>query len=155
MFTITDLRQIAVQIERNGESTYRKASQMVEDKKLTDLLIWMADEEAQHARWFEKLQAEYKDACEFPELGAMGRTLLQNMVENQTFSLDHTQLAKEHEVRGILIQSQEFENDTILFYDMLKNFLDDPIAIEHLELIISEEKGHLRKLRDMMADIDA
>ena len=55
MFTLTDIIEIAVQIEKNGESTYRRAQQETSDPSLADLLGLLADEELEHQRWFAEL----------------------------------------------------------------------------------------------------
>ncbi len=53
MFTIDDIFSMAVQIESNGNHTYQAAAQQATDRKLSDLLQWMADEEQTHYRHFE------------------------------------------------------------------------------------------------------
>ena len=46
----------------------------------------------------------------------------------------------------VLTQSLEFEKDTILFYGMLKPLMEDQDGVAQLELIIDEERGHVRVL---------
>jgi rubrerythrin len=57
MFTLTDIIELAVQIEKNGESTYRRAQQATSDPFLADLLGRLADEELEHQRWFTELKS--------------------------------------------------------------------------------------------------
>ncbi len=57
MFTIGDIRNIAIQIERNGEETYREASKVAKDSDVVEMLVWMADEEQRHAKWFSDLRS--------------------------------------------------------------------------------------------------
>ena len=161
MYTIDDIRDIAVQIERNGEAAYRSAGKKAADAELAGLLEWMADEERRHAKWFENLAV--RDRMVLPEHGdmeAMGRSLLQEMVKNQTFSLNGEQLETADNVDELLTQSMDFEQDTILFYDMLKSFVEDKQTAAQLDMIIDEERGHvtlLKKLRKRLIngiDID-
>ena len=92
MYTFEDIRDIAIQIERNGERTYRKASEITKDPELAKILLWLADEEHRHKKWFNALQTERKLSPEHREMEAMGRALLQDMVKDQPFSLDAEQL---------------------------------------------------------------
>ena len=45
MFTINEILNMAIQIEKNGEAVYRKSIEQISDPKLVSLLEWMADEE--------------------------------------------------------------------------------------------------------------
>lgn len=150
MFTIDDIRDIAIQIERNGEAAYRSAGKKATDAELAGLLEWMADEEHRHAKWFENLAV--KDRIVLPEhrdMEAMGRSLLQEMVKNQTFSLNGEQIETADNMEELLTQSMDFEQDTILFYDMLKSFIDDKQTAAQLDMIIDEERGHVKLLKKL------
>jgi rubrerythrin len=46
--------------------------------------------------------------------------------------------------------SAEFEQDTVVFYEMLEPFVEDSRSREDLRLIIEEEKGHLRNLQERL-----
>lgn len=156
MYTIDDIRDIAIQIERNGEAAYRSAGKKATDAQLAGLLEWMADEEHRHAKWFENMAL--RDRIVLPEhrdMEAMGRSLLQEMVKNQTFSLNGEQLETADNVDELLAQSMDFEHDTILFYDMLKSFVEDKQTAAQLDMIIDEEREHvnlLKKLRKRLSD---
>lgn len=146
MFTIDDIRHIAVQIERNGEKTYRMAGKRAKGREVSRVLIWMADEEQRHAQWFESLPDSGNSPSDHPDLEEMGRSLLQEMVESQTFSLDSDELDAASDVEDVLTQSLSFENDTILFYEALKSFIEEKQVAAGLDRIIEEEKGHVRAL---------
>ena len=147
MFTIADLRSIAEQIERNGAATYRKAGKMATDPELKHLLNWMADEEQRHLQWFEQLSAPSQATCGMAELENMGRALLQEIMTQQTFSLDEHQLNQSDSIADLLAKSKEFEEDTILFYELLRDFLHDEQTVRKLDLIIAEEREHVHRLR--------
>jgi rubrerythrin len=83
------------------------------------------------------------------ELEAMGRSLLQDIVRSQTFSLEQQRLGQATSLEDLLLQSIEFETDTIGFYEFLAGFLDDPEAITLLNGIIEQERGHVRQLEQM------
>ncbi len=146
MFTLNDIRNIAIQIERNGEQVYRSAGKKANDPQIGQMFDWMADEEMRHAQWFNDLQVP-SQASEFHEqIETMGRSLLQEMMKKQTFSLEDEQLQGIMDIVSLFTLSLEFENDTILFYEMLRAFIENTETIEQLNVIIAEERGHVRQL---------
>lgn len=151
MFRITDIRNIAIQIEKNGEFSYRQASRKVKDPRISELLAWMADEEERHLQWFEELQSEAEIPAEHAELEKMGQSLLQDMMANQTFSLDQEELNRTETLAQMLSQSKAFEDDTILFYEFLQGLLDDEDAARELDTIIDEERQHAARLEELVA----
>ena len=52
MFTVDDIIDLGIQIEKNGEKILRDAQTKVQNPDLASLLQWLADEEAAHGRWF-------------------------------------------------------------------------------------------------------
>jgi rubrerythrin len=149
MFTIADIREIAIQIERNGEAAYRKAAELAVEPGLAEIFIWMADEEKRHAEWFEKIQSDQPLTDEQRELEKMGRQLLQEMIADQTFSLEQYELQQTRDFSQMLAQSKTFEEDTILFYEFLQTMISDSEANAQLNVIISEERRHYQQLGEM------
>ncbi len=146
MFTRNDIRNIAIQIESNGEQVYRSAAKNADDPRFANMFAWMADEEMRHGQWFKALQIPARKSPAHKEIETMGRSLLQEMMKNQTFSLEDAQLQSVTDISGLLVLSLEFENDTILFYEMLRAFIEEAETIEQLNAIITEEQGHVRQL---------
>lgn len=151
MFRITDIRNIAIQIEKNGEASYRLAASRVKDLKIQEILTWMADEEQRHREWFEAIESDTPIPPEQAELEQMGKSLLQDMVANQTFSLDQDKLDHTETIPELLVQAKAFENDTILFYEFLLGLIDDEATARELELIIEEERQHAERLEELVA----
>ncbi|WP_028584059.1 ferritin-like domain-containing protein [Desulfogranum mediterraneum] len=151
MFTELDIIHVAIQIERNGEATYRSAAVRAKEPEVAELLTWMAEEEERHACWFEELILEQRaHSPEEEEMEAMGRRLLQDMVKSQTFSLEEERLVAAGDLAEVFRQCRAFEEDTILFYEFLQGIVDDPAAMEQLARIIEEERGHLRQLEQLL-----
>lgn len=151
MFTISDICDIAVQIERNGEDAYRQAARIASNSKSAETLNWMADEEQGHARWFENIAIKQADQRDLQEMKMMGRALLQEMVKDQTFDLKSTSIATAGDMKALIAQSIEFERDTITFYEMLSDFVEDDSVRSQLDLIIKEERGHILSLEHLKA----
>lgn len=151
MFTIADIRNIAVQIEQNGEQTYRQAAEETSDPGIASILNRLADDEDKHAKWFTSTLPDKELTPEQKELEAVGRTLLQDIVRNQTFSLEQSELSRAVHIEDVLRQAITFEQDTIGFYEILQGFLDDNDAVAQLGRIIDEERHHVDQLKEMLA----
>jgi len=149
MFTVADLRNIAIQIERNGEETYRKAAASAADPEISEIFTKMADDEKRHAAWFESIQTDKELTEEQREMEAVGKTILQEMVKDKTFSLEKKSLENIDSMDDLLIKSLGFEKDTILFYEMLSGFIDDDQTMVQLKSIIYEETRHFEALKEM------
>ena len=150
MFTLADVRNIAVQIEQNGEATYRLAANQTTDVQLKRMLLWMAEEERHHGEQFSRIIVDKPLTAEQAELEAMGRSLLQDIVRSQTFSLQQQRLGEALNLEELFQQSLEFENDTIDFYEFLAGFLDDADAIAQMQGIIEQERGHVQQLEQVL-----
>ncbi len=149
MFTVADIRDIAVQIERNGEAAYRQAAQVVKDPVVSAIFTWMAEEEKRHGQWFSMIGIEEPLNEEQQEAEKMGRRLLQEMVADQTFSLDREMLLNTPDFDGALAQAQTFEQDTILFYEFLSSLVEEEDVRQQLQIIIGEEKRHIEQLAEI------
>ena len=150
MFSLKDIIDIAVQIERNGESVYRRAAGKMEDPSLRSLLQWLADEEARHIKWFEALIEKVPGTGKFPEQEKMGRALLQDAVGAQSFTLEDADFSSMETIEDLLNLAIELENDTVLFYKMLQPLIEDQTTLEQLHTIIHEENNHARRLREFL-----
>lgn len=146
MFTLGDIKNIAIQIEKNGENSYRNAAQITKDPQIAEVLNWMAEQECRHAKWFENLHSNTILTEEEKEMEAIGRTLLQDMVKGNDFLLDQNGLESAETIKDVLEISKNFEKDTILFYEFLLGFLEDNEAREQLQEIIKEERIHIEQI---------
>ncbi len=75
MFTIKEILDMAIRIEKNGEVVYRNAIEKISNPALVSLLKWMADEEVNHAKWFSKLKQEVETLSKNPFIEEMSREL--------------------------------------------------------------------------------
>jgi rubrerythrin len=150
MFTIGEIIDLAIQVEQNGEALYRDAMAKVPKKELQSLLLWLADQESEHTRWFRTLGETVRKTVGDPELEEMGRQIFRSILGDQAFSLQEVDFTKISKIRDLLEKAVEFEKDTILLYEMLGGFIDDQKTHRHLESIIREEKHHVEVLEDFV-----
>jgi rubrerythrin len=150
MFSIKDIINLAVRIEENAEKVFRDAATKVSDPSLVSLLHWLADEEVKHVEWFSELKQKVKKTIDDPVLEGMGKAILQDTLGDQTFSLKDVDFANLDQIESLLKRAIEFEEDTILFYEMIGSFVEEKETLDHLNTIIQEEKNHVRLLKEFL-----
>jgi len=150
MFSLADIIDMAVQIEKNGKDTYRKAQAQVSSDVVASMLQRLADDEAEHEKWFTQLKEKAKTTAQAPELEEMGRGILQNVLGDQAFSITDADFSRIENLKSLLELSIEFEKDTILFYQMLGSFIDDRGILNGLDKIIEEESRHVEQLSNSL-----
>ena len=147
MFTAAELLDMAIKVENNGEAVYRSAIAKVQNPELVCLLEWMADEEAEHARFFCELKRSLETKRRNPFVEEMSRELFDDLLGNQNFSLKEVDFSTIADSDAMIDVFIEFEKDSVIFYKVLEPFVEDPVALEHLQRIIDEENHHIRKLQ--------
>jgi rubrerythrin len=152
MFSVHEIMDLAIQLEKNGESVYRKAVDKVTKPDLVSLLIWMADEEARHLRWFLEVKKNFETHSINPFMEEMSRQVFGEILGDKSFShrdVDFSRVDHLNDLIGIFL---EFEKDTILFYKTLIPFIEDNATLENINKIIAEENNHIKKLQDFLSD---
>ena len=152
MFSLKDIIDIAIQLEQNGEKIYRRAAEKIQNSSLSTLLEWLADEEAQHAKWFEALMDTVTGTGDFQEQEKMGRALLKNAVGTQSFTLEDADFSSIEKIEDLLKLAIEFEKDTVLFYGMLQPLIQDQETLDQLHVIIKEEEDHALRLKKVLSE---
>ena len=150
MFTVAEIIELAIRIEKNGEKTYRKALEKVSDISMVTLLQQLADEEVEHAKWFAELKEKIGAITNDPELEAMGGTILKSVLGEKAFSITDADFSRMEDRRKLLETALEFEEDTILFYELLGTFMGDEESLQGLQKIIEEERRHVRNLKETL-----
>lgn len=153
MFTSDDLLEIAIRIETNGEQAYRKAAREAADPFLAGQLTALADDELKHRDWFVDLKARLPITPVEPEVADLGRELFQSVFGEKAFALDEADLARLPDLRALLEVSAELERDTIAFYEMLEPFMENEPGRRDLEVVLEEERKHLRLLQERLAGL--
>jgi rubrerythrin len=150
VFEVGEILDLAIRLEKNGETTYRQAIQQSADTELKAALDWMAQEEARHAQWFYQLRGSLDKGGKNPFLEEMSRELFDDLVGSQSFSLKEVDFAGVENLEELVGIFVEFEKDTVLFYEMIAPFIEDRETRTHLQTIIAEEHRHISRLRDFM-----
>lgn len=146
MFTIREVYDLAIQIERNGEAFYRDAVTKASNPALKALFEHLADEEVTHIETFRRKKDALGPAQDRAGLDESGTAILQGLLGDQTFSLKEVNL---YEIKGekeLISVAVEFEKDTILFYEMISAFIEDPQTTTRIKEITEEENRHVQLL---------
>ena len=149
MFSTKEIIDLAIKLEKNGEAVYRSAIEKVSMPGLVPLLEWMADEEVKHADWFAQLKLNLETKNENPFVAEMSRELFSEMLGDKNFSLKEVDFSSIENINELVEIFIEFEKDSIIFYEVLKPFVEDPVAREHLSKIIDEEESHIERLKEV------
>jgi len=148
MFSIREIIDMAIQLEKNAETFYRAAVAKMSTPSLEPVLICLANEERDHKKWFESLKRVAQEAEARGQSVEISSEALRSLVGGQKFSLDEVDLSKIESVQELIELAMEHEKDTIIFYQMLQSFIDDPETIKELDEIIAEEEQHIKLLKE-------
>jgi rubrerythrin len=150
VFSARELLDIAIRLEKNGETVYRDAIKKLSDPNMSLLLEWMADEEARHALCFSRMQQKLTLEPPGPTAQEMGRDLLDHLLAGRNFSLEDVDFSRIDHINTMIATFIEFEEDTIIFYRMLETFIQDEPALQELNEIVAEEERHIEKLKSLV-----
>ena len=148
MFSIREIFELGEQLERNGRQFYTDALARFQDSALVSLLRWLAEEEVRHEEWFSRRKQTLGPEAVDPMTRDMGNAILREVLGDQTFSLKEADLTNIGRVQDLIALALEFEKDTILFFEMVQAFLEDPETLEGLKTIIEEERRHIRSIEE-------
>ena len=148
MFTIREIVDMAIQLEKNAETFYRAALKEMSTPSLEPVLVCLADEERNHAEWFEKLKSVAEEVEARGQRGEISSAGLRSLVGDQKFSLAEADLSEIRSVKELIDLAMEHEKDTIIFYQMLQSFIDDHQTSKELEEVIAQEEQHIKLLKE-------
>ena len=146
VFAASDIVQFAIRIEENGMHFYRYAVQLVKDEEAKKLFSRLADDEANHKRFFEKLFAGMeKDTPPVEGYAGEYDAYLREYVDN---NLVFTEEVMEKELRGIKDRNAALdfalsrEMSAIFYYSEMKRFVS-PARHGDIDKLIDEERRHV------------
>ncbi len=149
-FKASEIFQIAVKIEENGEKFYRHASNIATDEKTKEMFNFLADEEVKHKRTFEGMASsleKYEPPESYPgEYFAY----LHAYAENLIFPPDKLQekFDKIKDVGAAIDFAIQRELESILYYLEAKNLVPESQK-GNIDKIVDEERRHYLKLSEI------
>ena len=147
MFSIQEICDLAIRIEKNGEMFYRDALKKRLRPGLRPLLQLLADDETKHREWFAAKKGNLNPDAGASSIDGKESDLLQDILGDQTFSLEGADLSKIEKIEDLLEMAIEFEKDTILFFEMIQAFVQTEEIKKKLNAFIEEENRHIHLLK--------
>ena len=153
-FNAFEIFEIAEQLERNGAKFYRKAARSIADQDLRQILLELADMEAEHEETFAGMRKQLSESDKDWQLRVFDpenelSLYLQAMANGHVFDLrkdPSKQLRSTETVEDILKLAIDAEKDSIVFYLGLKDFVPIRAGKDKVEEIIKEEMSHIAVL---------
>ena len=150
--------RIAIEMERRGESFYRRAARVSRSPETVALLEALAGDEQVHRAEFERLYAAESDAgLSDAAYDDETNAYLTAIAAEVVFPQGLMGLRDEgfENPAGVLRSAIASEKDSILFYTELQGRTSDPHARDIFNEIARQERGHLFRLQkqlEMIAD---
>ena len=148
--------RIAIEMERRGESFYRRAARVSRSPQAVELLEALAGDEQLHRAEFERLYAAESEA------GLSGaayddetNAYLTAIAAEVVFPQGLVGLRDEgfDSPEGVLMSAIASEKDSILFYTELRERASDPHAREIFMESARQERGHMFRLQRQLERI--
>ncbi|MCB5259317.1 MAG: ferritin family protein [Candidatus Cloacimonetes bacterium] len=152
-YSINEVIEFAVQIEKNGYAFYHEASKRKDlEPKAKEFIEFLRDEELNHEKTFLSLrgEAEMQDL----ELSAdweLVSEYLKTIVDSRIFNSEDSAIKKAtgaKDLLEIIDFAISFEKDTLLYFHAIKDGISNPNTNKVLRRIINEEVSHVLKLSD-------
>ncbi|MEN3014084.1 MAG: ferritin family protein [Endomicrobiia bacterium] len=147
MLNISEVYQIAMQIEENGIKFYSLWAKKVKNKELKEIFSALAYAETEHKKIFEKMLKEIEDYEPKEAYPDEYFQYLRAYSENLIFRIKDAKekLKKIKSVSKALEFAIEREKESILYYQEAKNVVPQ-VQHSELEKIINEERKHFLDL---------
>ncbi len=151
-FSINEIIELAVQIEKKGYTFYNKA---LERKNLnsnsTELLKKLRNDEIVHEQTFKRMRTEMNQeeitlSGDWQEVSSYLRTISDSHIfSNPDAAIKLATSA--YDEKELIENAIQFEKDTLLFFYFIKKFVAKKRSKEAIENIIAEEVSHVVKLK--------
>ena len=151
-FSINEIIELAVQIEKSGYTFYNKA---LERKNLSsnsaELLKKLRDDEIVHEQTFKRMRTELNQeeiilSGDWQEVSSYLRAIS----DSHIFSKPDTAVklaTSAYDEKELIENAIKFEKDTLLFFNSINEKIEDGATRKILKKIIDEEISHIEKLK--------
>ena len=151
-FSINEIVELAVQIEKKGYTFYNKA---LERKNLSsnskELLKKLRDDEIVHEQTFKKMRTELDReeitlSGDWQEVSNYLRTISDSHIFSEPDAAIKLATSVKNE-KELIENAIQFEKDTLLFFNSIYEEIKDQTVRKILKKIIDEEESHVEKLK--------
>ncbi|MCK4296983.1 MAG: ferritin family protein [Candidatus Marinimicrobia bacterium] len=150
MFNSSEIYQFAIKIEENGEKFYRQMTEKLDDPKVKELFTFLANEEVDHKRTFEKMLSKFEDYTPVESYPGEYFAYLKAYADNLVFGFKKfdDDISKIEDAESAVQFAIGKELDTIMYFQEMKNLVPES-ELKRIEAIINEERKHVVKLSEI------
>ena len=158
-FSINEIIELAVQIEKKGYTFYNKA---LERKNLssnsTELLKKLRDDEIVHEQTFKRMRTELNQeeitlSGDWQEVSSYLRTISDSHIFSKPDAAIKLATSVKNE-KELIDNAIQFEKDTLLFFNSIYEKIEHRAVKKILKKIIEEEVLHVEKLKNFLTISD-
>ena len=154
-FSINEIIELAVQIEKRGYTFYNKA---LERKNLSsnsaELLKKLRDDEIVHEQTFKRMRTE----LDLEEITLSGdwqevSNYLRTISDSHIFSEPDAAIklaTSAYDEKELIENAIQFEKNTLLFFNSIYEKIEDGTIRKILKKIIEEEQSHILRLKKIL-----
>ena len=146
--------RIAIEMERRGESFYRRAAKVSKCSETVQMLLALANDEMHHKAEFERIyKAEAEAGMSDKAYDDETNAYLTAIAAEVVFPRGLMALKDEgfENPEAVLMHAIASEKDSILFYSEMQERTHDEHAKEVFAEIIRQERGHLFRLQRQLS----
>ena len=155
-FTIQEIVEIAIEIEKNGEVFYHTLSESSSTATIRDLFKHLSGEEKKHKVRFEEILKSvggYQISEIYYADEYMG--YMKALADEQVFKKDISVLDVAKSLKSpkeAIELAIDFEKDSIIFLHEMQDIIDEDEK-ETIKKLLNEERDHIRRLSAMKTQI--
>ena len=146
--------RIAIEMERRGESFYRRAAKVSKSEDTVQMLLSLAADEMHHKAEFERLyKAESEAGMSDKAYDDETNAYLTAIAAEVVFPRGLMALKDEgfENPEAVLMHAIASEKDSVLFYSEMQSLTRDDRARDVFGEIIRQERGHMFRLQRQLA----
>ena len=151
--------RIAIEMERRGESFYRRAAKVSKSQDTVEMLLCLAADEMYHKAEFERLYKLESESGNMSDKAYDDETnaYLTAIAAEVVFPRGLMALKDEgfENPEAVLQNAIASEKDSILFYSEMQDRASDQHAKDVFGEIIRQERGHLFRLQRQLSMLNA
>jgi rubrerythrin len=153
VYSVNEVIEMAVQIEKNGYAFYHEASKRKDiDKQAIAFIEFLRDQELNHEKTFLALRDDQDiDILALSPDWELVAEYLKTIVDGRIFNSQDSAIKKATEAKTLIEVIDfaiTFEKDTLLYFHAINDYVENPKTKGILRKIINEEVSHVLKLND-------
>jgi rubrerythrin len=145
-YSACEIVELAIQIEKNGKRFYSDIKKKTDSAEAREAFDRLAKDEDEHLKAFNEI---FNGVCDYSPEGAYPDeyfSFMNSLASEYIFTEENRAVAENY--TEALDLGIKMEKDSILFYQEMKKMVPER-SRDTIDRIITEEKGHFRKLCDL------